>query len=168
MCDTLVQPWLLIGFMGVGKTTVGQCISQRLGCSFFDLDTHIQKQHGGISHLFETYGEAYFRGLEYDALSHSLGEGVGVISTGGGIVTHSPSYDLLQQCGRVVWLRASLETVLDRIRLDDAIRRPLADDQLHERYEDRQILYDACASFTVFVDDVTAEEVAEIIINRYR
>ena len=68
----------------------------------------------------------------------------------------------------MVWLRASLETVLDRIRLDDAIRRPLADDQLHERYEDRQILYDACASFTVFVDDVTAEEVAEIIINRYR
>ena len=159
---------LLIGFMGVGKTSVGQCISQQLRWSFFDMDAHIQAQHGGISYLFETYGESYFRGLEYEALSHSMAGSFGVISTGGGIVTHSPSYALLQQCERVVWLRASLTTVMNRIKSDDAAVRPLANEQLPERYHDRQSLYDACASFTVFVDDVTAEEVAEIIINRYR
>ena len=159
---------ILIGFMGVGKTSVGQCLSQRLSMSFIDLDAHIQSQHGGIPHIFEVHGEAYFRGLEYESISNAINQNIGVISTGGGIVTHDPSFLLLKQCTRVVWLRASLETVSERIRLDDLTLRPLADDQLIKRYHDRQSFYDSCASFTVVVDDVSAEEVAEIIINRYR
>ena len=91
-----------------------------------------------------------------------------VIATGGGIITHPPSFDLMLKQPVVIWLKASFQTVQNRIHGDVNNRRPLADERLIERFEFRQKIYENCAKLVIDVDDLTPQEVAESIINRYR
>ena len=154
--------------MGVGKTSVTNLISKSLSFKSIDLDHEIQQVHGDITSIFNSSGESYFRKLEYNIFETMINTPAAVIATGGGIVTYQPSFDLLKSMSHVIWLKARFETIQSRIMNDKQTRRPLADKQLKDRYLSRQPLYELSASFTVNVDDLTVEEVAEKIINRYR
>ena len=159
---------IFIGFMGVGKTTVGRRVAKQLGLKFCDLDAKIVQKNGTIQSIFKDQGEPYFRDIEYKTFASSLKvTNPLVISTGGGIITHKPSLNCLEKCSNVIWLQASYETVLKRVCYDAKNKRPLVDDQFQERFNSRQSLYESVASFTVNVDYIRIEEVAEKIINRY-
>ncbi len=163
-----VGPIVLIGFMGVGKTSVGRAIASALGQSFLDLDEAIQLAHGPINHLFSAHGELHFRALECAALANALTSNLGVIATGGGIVTYPESLQLLKGCSQVVWLRAPLALVEERIQADAKTNRPLADTNLGTRFHHRQPLYSDCATTCIDIHRQSIEEIAQKIINGYR
>ncbi len=120
----------LVGFMGSGKSAVGQELAQRLGVRFVDLDERIAAAHGAsIASIFAEQGEAAFRGHESRALIASqvlYPQGV-VISTGGGIVTDPTNLDWMAAHGRTVWLDASLDAIEARVERDGS--RPLFGDR---------------------------------------
>ncbi|MEK9727079.1 MAG: shikimate kinase [Candidatus Margulisiibacteriota bacterium] len=165
----MVNHLVIIGFMGVGKSVVGAYVSKELGMPFIDLDLKIAASFGDISSLFKQHGETYFREREYQLLRDTVHHSDPyILSTGGGILTHEPSYDVLKKCPHLIWLKASYETVLNRIRDDIGNVRPLADDGMETRFIQRQPLYASIATETIDVDDLMIEEVAQKIINRYR
>lgn len=159
--------FILIGFMGVGKTSVLRLLASRMSLPVHDTDALISGKHGDISHLITSKGEAFFREIECNVFSELIQQAPAVISTGGGIVTHGPSRHLLEALPNVIWLQASLDVIEARIKNDVNNVRPLANEGIRDRYLSRQCLYEACASFTVHVDALSVEEVAEKIINRY-
>ncbi|MBW1645517.1 MAG: shikimate kinase [Deltaproteobacteria bacterium] len=116
---------LLTGFMGSGKTAVGRRLAAALGRPFADLDEQIAAAAGmSISGIFAVCGEEYFRELESRLLARLLyREQPLVIATGGGAVVREANRELMRRRGRIIFLAASLETILRRTAADDS--RPL-------------------------------------------
>jgi shikimate kinase / 3-dehydroquinate synthase len=115
----------LIGFMGAGKTTVGEEVARRTGRPFVDTDAVIEERHGLIGELFER-GEAEFRGLEADVVEEVLGRAEpSVIALGGGMLEAARSDRAL-----AVWLQVEVSTAWERSRRSG---RPLAQDETRFR-----------------------------------
>ncbi len=109
---------VLCGFMGSGKSTVGRLLARELGCAYLDLDDYIQERAGmSIPQIFERFGEAGFRDLEYQAVC-SLGDSPQrrVISTGGGTLTFPRNVPPLQKNAIIVYLDVGFDTCWERIR----------------------------------------------------
>ena len=87
---------ILIGFMGVGKTSVGKRLAKKLNFDFIDTDYEIELvEKKSISKIFEQDGEKYFRKLENNLLKDLVKNDNIVISTGGGIITTKENFDIL-------------------------------------------------------------------------
>jgi shikimate kinase len=114
---------VLIGFMASGKTSVGRRLARRLGYRFVDTDHFIEEELGcTIAELFTTKGEAYFRDLETRLARRLVKLDNAVISTGGGFAITPGNLELLKQAGPVVFLKAGLDDILQRLERDT--RRP--------------------------------------------
>ena len=120
---------VLVGMMGVGKSTVGRLLADEWSCPFDDTDAVIEAESGrSVAQLFETLGEGGFRSLESEVLARLLGEsGRRVVSCGGGAVTVAENRELLARRATVVWLTASIDVLARRVG-DGATRPLLADD----------------------------------------
>lgn len=159
---------VLCGMMGVGKTSVGIKISELTGRRWFDTDVVITDRHGRISDIFEYYGEAHFRALETDVVRELSGKDDLVISTGGGLVLKPENSEMLKNGGKIFFLRASIETLLSRVRADDT--RPLlresskTSDRLVELLRERTPVYEHVADYIVDTDGKTVEEVAREVV----
>ncbi len=158
---------VLCGMMGCGKSTVGKVLAERLGARFVDVDEVIVARYGNISNLFERYGEEYFRELETKIIEElSKQEGL-VIATGGGAALKAQNVALLKRNGRLVYLRARVETLGERLQTDT--QRPLLRnaENLRQRLETllnaRAPVYERAADITVDVDEKTPEEIAKEI-----
>ena len=156
---------VLIGFMGCGKTTIGQKLASDYGYEFIDTDDLIEKRCGcSINEIFATKGEAYFREMETEILRElTLKASHAVISTGGGLPLRQENADLLQRLGRVVFLDITENEVISRLRGD--LTRPLlsGDDpegRVHELISYRKPIYSAAADVTI---DVSGRSVVEIV-----
>ena len=120
----LKRPIFLLGFMAVGKSTVGPLLARVLGVPFLDLDESIEKATGlSIQEIFQRKGEAWFRIKESQALKETVGKPM-VVATGGGIVVREENWRYLQR-GITVALVASPEAL--RLRLGKGEGRPLFD-----------------------------------------
>ncbi len=110
---------ILTGFMGTGKTAVGQALAERLGRRFLDTDRLVEEGAGlSIPHLFDRFGEEWFREREAEAVA-SLKDhppGTVVAATGGGAVLREENRRIFRECGVVVLLTASLEAILRRVQ----------------------------------------------------
>ena len=157
----------LTGFMGSGKTTVGKVLADFLGCPFYDLDDLVVKKAGKtIPEIFAQDGEPAFRQLEARLLRQTVekyGENTAVLSLGGGAVTTPASATLLNEKTVCIYLRATLETLMQRLEGQTA-GRPLADDALAARLAERKPLYEKTAHVIVDTDGLSPEEVADEII----
>ena len=157
----------LTGFMGSGKTTVGKVLADFLGCPFYDLDDLVVKKAGKtIPEIFAQDGEPAFRQLEARLLRQTVekyGENTAVLSLGGGAVTTPASATLLNEKTVCIYLRATLETLMQRLEGQTA-GRPLADDALAARLAEREPLYEKTAHVIVDTDGLSPEEVADEII----
>jgi len=111
---------VLIGAPGAGKTRMGKRLAKLLDVPFIDTDKTIVAEHGSISELFATHGEAHFRALERDHVARALSTGA-VVALGGGAVL-DPSSRAALASHRVVLLTVSPEAVAARISND---KRPL-------------------------------------------
>jgi shikimate kinase len=124
----------LIGFMGSGKTSNGKLLSKQLNFDFLDTDRHIEEEENrSIQEIFDTNGEAYFRGLERQLLEKiCFIEKPTVISTGGGMPIYLENIHLMLEHGWVVFLNISLGKLYYRLKNDK--KRPLlqSEEQLYE------------------------------------
>lgn len=161
---------ILIGFMGVGKTTLGRALAKRWGWPFVDLDQEVEAQAGcTIPALFAREGEAAFRAREVEALQQILEGDEQILATGGGTPTRSDSLDDMLARGTVVWLRAAPDTILERTPRDGT--RPLlegltesqARDRIQELLNARRPCY-AMAHMTIDVDHSGPDELVEALI----
>lgn len=126
---------ILIGFMGAGKTSVGEAYANAFQMPFIDTDRRIEAAAGmEISRIFEEQGEEAFRRLETGVLKDLLtGAGDAVISVGGGLPLREENRALLKKLGTVVYLDASPDTVMDRIGGDVSDRPLLHGDDVKQR-----------------------------------
>jgi shikimate kinase len=153
----------LIGFMGVGKTTVGRHLARLLGWDFLDLDERIvTNERLDISKIFAVKGEAYFRRLETEILASLDGRARIVVACGGGTYAHDDSRRLIDRLGRAVWIRLPLDMALRRCAGETG--RPLLKSaaQADELYRRRLPSYRS-APLHVEAHGLTAEQVAERI-----
>lgn len=160
---------ILCGMMGAGKTTIGIKIAESTGRRWYDTDGLITDKYGKISDIFEYYGEAHFRKLETEIVKELAQMDDLVISTGGGLVLFKGNNEVLQRNGKIVFLRASLDTLAKRLKVDGT--RPLlqtSTESLRERLDklmqERMPVYEHVADYIVDVDNKTPEAIAEEII----
>ena len=115
----------LLGFMGSGKSTVGQRLAGRLGYSFIDMDARLEGEHGmTINEIFEKLGEKAFRELESNLLKEMVSLQDAVISTGGGLPCTGNNMDLINRKGVSIYLRMEPAALLNRLSRGKS-RRPL-------------------------------------------
>ena len=160
---------VLCGMMGAGKTTIGIKIAEITGKRWYDTDGVIVDKYGKISDIFEYYGEPHFRKLETEVVRELAKNDELVISTGGGLVLKKENNELLQKNGKIVFLRASLETLAKRLHVDGT--RPLLQtstesirDRLSRLMQERMPIYEHVADCIVDVDGKTPQAIAEEIV----
>ncbi len=125
----LSRPVVLVGMMGVGKTSLGRRLAAALGTAFVDADEEIERAaQMTIPEIFATYNEAYFRDGERRVIARLLGAGEAgadapappasgrpkVIATGGGAFCDPATRALILERGIAVWLDADLDTLVER------------------------------------------------------
>ncbi|MER7053801.1 MULTISPECIES: shikimate kinase [unclassified Streptomyces] len=164
---TAAPPIVLVGPMGVGKSTVGQLLAERLGVGYRDTDDDIVTGQGrAIADIFVDEGEAAFRALEKQAVRRALAEHDGVLALGGGAVLDADTRGLLAG-QRVVYLSMEVEEAVRRTGLNAA--RPLLAvnprRQWRELMEARRHLYEEVATAVVTTDGRTPEEVAQAALD---
>jgi shikimate kinase len=106
---------VLVGMMGVGKSSVGRRLAGRLSIPFVDADSEIERAAGmTIPEIFARNGEAYFRSGEARVLARLLESGPQVLATGGGAFMNPETRALVKLKGVSVWLHADLDVLLRR------------------------------------------------------
>lgn len=158
---------VLVGPMGVGKSTVGELLAARLGTGYRDTDADVVATAGKpIAEIFYDEGEVHFRALEREAVRAAVAEHAGVLSLGGGAVLDERTRALL--AGHpVVYLSMDVDEAVKRVGLNTA--RPLLAvnprRQWRELMEARRHLYTEVARTIVATDERTPEEVAQAVLD---
>lgn len=163
---------VLEGFMGSGKSTVSELLSEELMLELIDTDEVIEDTEGRtINEIFETEGEASFREMETDLLEAIDSDHWRefVISLGGGMPVKEENRELLRKIGKVVYLRAKPETIFERVKDDD--KRPLLKTEdplakIEELLEKRAAFYEDVADMIIDTDGKTPSEITKEIIDK--
>ena len=153
----------LTGPMGVGKTTIGKRVANRLGKNFIDSDCEIEKRTGAtINLIFDVEGEQGFRDRESKVIDELTSNDGIVLATGGGAVLSRSNREMLSQRGIVIYLAASPELLMKRTAYDNS--RPLlnTDDRLgiiKTLLQQRAPLYSEIADHIINVDNMSAKHI---------
>ncbi|MCA1734644.1 MAG: shikimate kinase [Actinobacteria bacterium] len=156
----------LVGMMGSGKTTVGRALATRRSASFLDTDQMVEAKSGlSVTRIFEVEGETGFRQRESVAVLAAATETSAVVATGGGVVTRPENVSAMQGSGVVIWLKASVETLANR--LEGVTDRPLlawSDRQatLAILLAEREELYATAAEFTIDTNSLSPAEITTL------
>jgi shikimate kinase len=122
------RPIVLVGLMGVGKTTVGRRLAQRLGLPFVDADEEIETAAGmPVSEIFASFGEPYFRDGERRVIARLIDGTPKVIATGGGAFMNEQTRALILDKATAIWLEADIDVLVERVRRRST--RPLLKDR---------------------------------------
>ena len=162
----------LIGFRCTGKSTVGKLLGARLRRAFVDTDSQIVTESGlSIREIVDNRGWQDFRRLEQTVLKQVCAVDRRVVATGGGIVLDSDNVELMQRSGRIIWLRASPQTIKARMVQDrdsKAFRPALTSKdhllEIEETLIERQPLYKQAMDFSVDTDNVRLDVIVDFII----
>lgn len=164
------RPVVLVGLMGVGKSTVGRRLASLISTDFVDADDAIEEAaQMSISEIFSTYGENYFRDGERRVIARLMEEGHGVIATGGGAFVNDETRGIILKNGIAVWIDCAIATLVERTGRRNT--RPLLqqgdpEEILTRLYREREPFYSQ-APIRVQSDDAphlaTAKRIAEAI-----
>ncbi len=160
----------LIGFMGSGKSTISDYLSQHYAMEKIEMDQMIAQQEGmSISEIFQTHGEEYFRNLETDVLKELQGKGNVVVSCGGGTAMRECNVELMKKNGKIVLLAASPQTIYERVK--DSHDRPLLEGHMDVSYieelmEQRRTRYEAAADMVIQTDGLDQASICEELMRR--
>lgn len=161
------QNFVLCGFMGCGKTTVGRLLSDKTGYRFVDMDEYIEAEaEMTVCAIFEQFGEADFRRREREACKALAKEEGLVIATGGGALTFAQNVEALSATGCIVLLSVTPETVLTRLEGDTTrplLARPDKEEALRTLFANRLPLYRRAAHIEVD-GNADAAQVADAVI----
>ncbi|MBO4108448.1 shikimate kinase [Streptococcus suis] len=161
------MPIVLLGFMGVGKTTTARF----LDLPIYDMDQIIEERIGmPIAEYFRLEGEPAFRQIETEVLKELLTLPADcLVSTGGGVVKSELNRQLLlENKANNVLLTASFEVAYERISQDSQSKRPLflqnSKEEFEAIYQERMALYQGLAATNINTDQLTPEQVARKIL----
>jgi len=156
---------ILTGFMGTGKTTLGQLLAKKIGYEFIDTDTLIETQIGQtISDFFQTQGEAAFRKLESELVENLAQKQGLIIVTGGGLVLNPNNVAMLSETGKIICLTASPEEILARVSKQQAVRPLLQGQDPLEKIS--RLLQQRASVYRQFPQFSTSKLSREELLNR--
>ena len=156
---------VLVGFMGAGKTTVGQLLAGRLGLPFADSDLIIEQRAGRpVRQIFAEDGEPAFRALEHQVIADLLDGPDLILALGGGAAEHPRTRERLATA-QVVYLQVGYDQAMARVG-GDARRPLLARPDLAATYQRRLPLYAGIATLTVGTDGRHPEAIGRDILAR--
>ena len=161
----------MIGFMGVGKTSVARALATRLGKEFVEMDAIIEQKAGkSTPEIFQQDGEIAFRELEIAVAKEVSRRQNAVIACGGGVVLNRINIDRLKQECIIVYLSAAPSVILERTSGSD---RPLlrTEDRafaVRKLLEFRQPFYERAADIEIDTSELDVDAVAEQIITRIK
>ena len=163
----------LIGFMGTGKTAVGELLAAKLGGDFFELDSLIEQKAGKtIPQIFQQDGETGFRELVIEVTRQIADKKKAVIACGGGIVLNKINIDRLRKECIIVYLTASPGVILKRISKDKNERpllmTPDRASQIKELLRFRRPFYERAADIKINTSKLGADSVARRIMEKLR
>jgi len=172
MNERTTAPIFLIGYRGTGKTTVAKLLAARLNRNWVDSDGEVERRTGeSIAKLFVQRGEPAFRELEAAVVRDICQRSGIVVALGGGAVLHDDNRTAICAAGPVVWLTASVNSLVARLAADEATtdQRPnlTAAGTLQEIaavLAARTPIYRACATLVVDTEGKTPAEVANQIV----
>ncbi|WP_394942843.1 shikimate kinase [uncultured Ilumatobacter sp.] len=160
---------VLVGMMGVGKSSVGRVLARQLHRPLLDSDELIEERTGRtVREIWASDGEASFRAIETETLLAMLGDGEpAVLAAAGGVVLAEANRSALTESdAHVVWLLANVDLLVARVK--NGVHRPLLDDDpegiLRQMYTDREALYTEVADAVVSVDHRSINEVAQAVL----
>jgi len=163
----------LIGFMGMGKTAVGQALAEKLNKEFVELDSLIEHKAGkSIPEIFQQDGEIAFRELEIEVTKEvTKGKNL-IIACGGGVVLNKINIDRLRNESIIVYLTASPRIILKRI-LNDGEERPLLKTpnkafEIQELLKFRKPFYERAADIKIDTSKLDIDSVVEQIISKLK
>jgi len=164
-------PIFLIGYRGTGKSSVARELASRLGFDWVDADDVVEREAGKtIAAIFAEEGEAAFREREARVAAALSRKRRTVVALGGGAVLREDNRRVIGLAGSVVWLMASIDTILARLAADPATasRRPALTGsgeraEVESLLAVREPLYRQCATLVVNTEGKTAAEVADEI-----
>lgn len=163
----------LIGFMGTGKTAVGEVLAGKLGRRFVEMDRLIEQVAGKpIPDIFAQDGEIAFRELEIEATRRIAASRDQVIACGGGVVLNWINIDRLKETSRIVYLVASPRAILERTSTDQN-GRPLLSvpdpaQRIRELLRFRRPFYERAADMTINTSRLSIESVADHVVSRLK
>lgn len=164
---------VLIGYRGTGKSRVGRILAKRLSMPLVVMDNEIEKRAGMTTpEIVEKWGWPKFRDLETEVARDLASRDNLVIDTGGGVVERPENLEALSRNACVVWLKASVETIVPRIK--SGTHRPALvagktfTEEVAEVLTRRTPLYESAAQYQVDTDPLTPDEVAERILALWR
>lgn len=161
---------MLIGFMGVGKSTVSKELSKKFDMPEIDMDVMIvEKEDKSINDIFAEKGEEYFRKVETECLIDIQKNKGYIVSCGGGVVVKDENINHMKNGGVILFLTATPETIYNRVKDDDS--RPILKgnknvefiEQLMNKRKDR---YLAVADIVVSTDNKSIREIVDEIIDK--
>lgn len=162
---------VLVGFMGVGKTTIGRRTASKLGIDFYDTDEYIKKcEKMSVGDIINKKGEKYFEGAQRFAVVNIVDKRKCLISTGGNTVCDEFNKELLKKDSLTVWLRAKAETIFENTKYSRN-KRPEIDEKTIEDIkrliEEKEKFYTDC-DIVIDVDEKEVDEIADIICAEYK
>lgn len=164
------NPIFLVGYMAAGKTSIGKSLSVAIHRDFVDTDKLIElKENLTVDIIFEEYGDTYFREVESEIVqSYDFKEMI--VSTGGGLPCFNDNMGKLLVQGTTIYLKASTETITNRLLQTDLSKRPLLKDiamtelsnNISVKLSERKFYYEQ-ADHIVITDGKTESEIVEEI-----
>ena len=154
----------LIGFMGVGKTTIAKLLADKLKLPFYDTDLEIEKgENKSVSEIFKQEGELNFRMLETELLKQYNSKGI--VACGGGLSIHNNNMELINSKGISIYLKASANHLYNQLK-DNKQSRPLITNLTNEELKlyikkelkNRSPFYEL-AQHTILVDGKNKAEI---------
>jgi len=166
----------LIGYRGSGKTSVGKALAAMTAGEFVDTDPLIEQKAGKtIAEIFADDGEGSFRDLESLVVHEVVRRAKKaarpfVVATGGGAILREQNTELMREGGRVIWLRAKISELRERIAADPksgdarpALAGATAVDEVEQVLTERIPIYLAAAHHVIDTDGLSVEGIAELV-----
>ena len=162
---------ILLGMMGVGKSTIGEIVAKKQDLEFIDTDTNIEKKNSmKITEIFQKKGEHFFRIEEEKEVLKSLKKSNCVIALGGGAFLNKAIRDNILKDAVSIWLDIDLNTLNERTKWNK--KRPLLNDKddnikkLEKLYSERKNIYEL-ANHKINCNNLDKENIAKKILDFY-
>lgn len=160
---------VLIGYRGTGKSAIGKILAARYSIEYLSMDDEIVRRAGvSISQIVERHGWDHFRELETTLARELSNRSDLLIDTGGGVIERDENMVHLQRDAVVVWLRASVDTIIDRISLSTdrpaLVEGKTFTQEVSEVLARRTPKYEAAAQVNIDTDGRAIEDIVELII----